>query len=85
MTAAEQTISELIAVVKDPAKSLALVAFFDILVFFGVLLVGFAYLWKRGDLDWVRSTAAEQAAASGAPPPVTYPPSSVLTGAGQGS
>jgi len=35
-----------------------------------VLLVGFAYLWRRGDLDWVRCTGAEQAAASGARPPV---------------
>jgi NADH-quinone oxidoreductase subunit A len=43
------------------ASSLAWVAFFDILFFFGVLLVGFAYLWKRGDLDWVRSTAAQKA------------------------
>ncbi len=41
----------------------AWVAFFDILFFFGVLLVGFAYLWKRGDLDWVRSTAAQKAMA----------------------
>jgi NADH-quinone oxidoreductase subunit A len=49
------------------ARSLARVAFWDILVFFGVLLVGFAYLWKRGDLDWVRSTAAE--AAPSTPPP----------------
>src|SRR4051812_22077359 len=32
------------------AKALAALAFVDILVFFGVLLVGFAYLWKRGDL-----------------------------------
>ena len=31
----------------------------DILVFFGVLLVGFAYLWRRGDLAWVRSTAGQ--------------------------
>lgn len=30
-------------------------AFADILVFFGVLLVGFAYVWKRGDLEWVRA------------------------------
>jgi len=45
----------------DPgAKTLAWVAFFDILFFFGVLLVGFAYLWKRGDLDWVRSLAAQK-------------------------
>jgi NADH-quinone oxidoreductase subunit A len=43
------------------ASSLAWVAFVDILFFFGVLLVGFAYLWKRGDLDWVRSTAAQKA------------------------
>ena len=26
-------------------------------VFFGVLLVGFAYLWRFGYLDWVRSAA----------------------------
>jgi NADH-quinone oxidoreductase subunit A len=45
------------------ASELAWVAFVDILFFFGVLLVGFAYLWKRGDLDWVRSTAAQKAAA----------------------
>jgi NADH-quinone oxidoreductase subunit A len=41
------------------AKKLAWISFADILFFFGVLLVGFAYLWKRGDLDWVRSTAAQ--------------------------
>jgi NADH-quinone oxidoreductase subunit A len=46
------------------AKSLAWVAFADIMVFFGVLLVGFAYLWRRGDLEWVRSTAAQEPAAS---------------------
>jgi NADH-quinone oxidoreductase subunit A len=44
------------------ASSLGWIAFWDILVFFGVLLVGFAYLWKRGDLQWVRSTAAERLA-----------------------
>lgn len=27
----------------------------DLLFFFGVLLVGFAYVWHRGDLDWVRA------------------------------
>ena len=42
------------------AKSWAWIAFADILVFFGVLLVGFAYLWRRGDIDWVRSTASEK-------------------------
>ncbi len=38
-------------------------ALFDILVFFGVLLVGFAYLWKRGDLAWVRSVTDRNAPA----------------------
>ncbi|SRR6266545_4695164 len=42
------------------ANKLAWLAFADIMVFFGVLLVGFAYLWRRGDLEWVRSTAAQE-------------------------
>jgi NADH-quinone oxidoreductase subunit A len=41
------------------AKALARLAFVDILVFFGVLVVGFAYLWRRGDLEWVRSMAGQ--------------------------
>jgi NADH-quinone oxidoreductase subunit A len=53
---------------RDAARGLAWIAFWDILVFFGVLLVGFAYLWKRGDIDWVRSTAAERAAGVDLPP-----------------
>jgi NADH-quinone oxidoreductase subunit A len=35
----------------------------DIGVFFAVLLVGFAYVWRRGDLDWVRALSREKAAA----------------------
>lgn len=26
----------------------------ELIVFFGILLVGFAYVWKRGDLEWVK-------------------------------
>lgn len=37
------------------AHSVALSGLADLLIFFGVLLVGFAYVWKRGDLDWVRA------------------------------
>jgi NADH-quinone oxidoreductase subunit A len=32
-------------------------ALVDMLFFFGVLMVGFAYLWRFGYLDWVRSAA----------------------------
>jgi NADH-quinone oxidoreductase subunit A len=38
---------------------LALTAMIDIGVFFAVLLVGFAYVWYRGDLDWVRAVTPE--------------------------
>jgi len=48
-----------VAKTSEAARSLAWMALFDILVFFGVLLVGFAYLWKRGDLAWVRSVSSE--------------------------
>jgi NADH:ubiquinone oxidoreductase subunit 3 (subunit A) len=51
------------------ARSLAMTALFEVLVFFGVLLVGFAYLWRRGDLAWVRSTAAEAEAERARPQP----------------
>jgi NADH-quinone oxidoreductase subunit A len=56
---------------RDAARGLAWIAFWDILIFFGVLLVGYAYLWKRGDIDWVRSVAAERAAAAEAALPMT--------------
>src|SRR5206468_9676765 len=44
------------------AYQFACISMIDLLVFFGVLLVGFAYLWKRGDIDWVRSITAERVA-----------------------
>ena len=34
------------------AEGLGVFAFFEMLVFMGVLLVGLVYLWKRGALDW---------------------------------
>jgi NADH-quinone oxidoreductase subunit A len=66
------------------AWNFAWIAMIDILVFFGVLLVGFAYLWKRGDIDWVRTFAAERAAEPKEPPQVLPKPSPVGTFAGAG-
>ena len=60
------------------ASQLALLSFLDIMVFFFVLLVGYAYLWKRGDLDWVRSTAAEKPEEAAA-----FPETPALVGAGR--
>ncbi|MFO0935171.1 MAG: NADH-quinone oxidoreductase subunit A [Gemmataceae bacterium] len=35
-------------------------AFAEMGLFFAILLVGFAYLWSRGDLEWVRSLAGQE-------------------------
>jgi NADH-quinone oxidoreductase subunit A len=43
------------AVLVEEMRALALASMADIAVFFAVLLVGFAYVWHRGDLDWVRT------------------------------
>ncbi len=40
-------------------ESVKLVAMYDMLFFFGVLVVGFLYLWRYGYLDWVRATGVE--------------------------
>lgn len=45
------------------ARQIAILSLGDIGVFFAVLLVGFAYVWKRGDLEWVRSTRSPGEAA----------------------
>lgn len=57
------------AIAAGDALKIAWTGFADILVFFGVLLVGFAYVWKRGDLDWVRAMV-EQAKIAKAQPKV---------------
>ncbi len=37
-------------------QDLGLFALIEMLVFISILLVGLAYVWKRGDLEWVRLT-----------------------------
>jgi NADH-quinone oxidoreductase subunit A len=68
---------------REAAGQLAWLAFWDIFVFFGVLLVGFAYLWKRGDLDWVRSVAAENVAMTKGDLSPGSPPAPAFAGADQ--
>lgn len=47
-------------VVSDTASTLSVLAMCDIGVFFAVLMVGFAYVWSQGDIDWVRTTIAQR-------------------------
>jgi NADH-quinone oxidoreductase subunit A len=57
-----RTLEPMATTAPDPAVAhrVAWFAFTELAVFFAILLIGFAYLWKRGDLDWVRSTAAQE-------------------------
>ena len=50
------------------ARRLALVSLGDIGVFFAVLMVGFAYVWRRGDLDWVRAVRTNEGEIVDRPP-----------------
>jgi hypothetical protein len=52
--------TEVVPIEPAEAATWAQIAFLDIMVFFGVLLVGFAYVWRRGDIDWVRAFARHQ-------------------------
>ena len=45
---------------EQTGRTLAVIAVADMAAFFAVLLMGFAYVWYRGDLDWVRAVAAER-------------------------
>lgn len=81
LSAPEGTMTAANAITSDAALTLGWVALTDVLFFFAILLVGFAYVWKRGDLDWVRAVtqqakiarprAALAPSGRAAPPPVT--------------
>ncbi len=67
-------------IIKQGSRQLALISIVDIAVFFGVLMVGFFYVWRRGDLDWVRAVTRERSEPTErAPPSQTRTGESVLT------
>lgn len=45
-------------------KTLGLFAWIDMAVFILILVAGLAYVWGRGDLDWVRPAGSSKGAAS---------------------
>jgi NADH-quinone oxidoreductase subunit A len=60
-------------------QKLGLFAFFEMLVFLAILLVGYAYVWTNGDLNWdkpkpqipvLRRAAPRQQSTSDVAPPV---------------
>ena len=46
--------------IAESAKTLSLITLIDIAVVFVVLMLGFFYVWKRGDLDWVKAVVNER-------------------------
>ncbi len=62
--------------IQSGAEQLLALATVEVLFFFIVLLIAFAYEWKLGALDWVRALADEfsQKTISDLPPPVESEP-----------
>ncbi len=46
---------------------LAWVAFFELLLFVAILVVGLAWVWAKGDLEWVKTLSAPAHAQDAAP------------------
>ena len=46
-------------------RDIGLLAFVEMLVFIAILLVGLAYVWVKGDLEWIRSVQTSPAVEEG--------------------
>lgn len=55
-------------------KQAGIAGLWDMLFFFGVLVVGYLYLWRFGYLDWVRTTAPRQITRRPTPKPSSMLP-----------
>ncbi len=44
-------------------QSVGLFVFLEMLIFVLILLVGFIYCWRKGDMDWVKSKGSQEPAA----------------------
>ncbi|RMH72737.1 MAG: NADH-quinone oxidoreductase subunit A [Gemmatimonadetes bacterium] len=43
------------------ANNVGIIAFTEIMLFVAILLVGLVYVWAKGDLDWIKKIAKEDA------------------------
>ncbi len=48
----------------EASPGLAWVAFFELLLFVTILVVGLAWVWAHGDLEWVKNVGGESEGAS---------------------
>jgi NADH-quinone oxidoreductase subunit A len=49
-------------------------AFFELVVFIAILALGLAYVWKKGDLEWIRRLKADKGLTEVAAPPAKPAP-----------
>ena len=54
------SVTEATATIESTVTSIVNLATIEVLVFFAILLVGFAYVWRMGALDWVRSAVSQK-------------------------
>lgn len=47
-------------VFKDMLAEIGVMAFVEMLIFVAILVVGLAYVWRKGDLDWVKGLAPRE-------------------------
>ena len=47
-------------------RNIGLLAFVEMMIFIAILLVGLAYVWAKGDLEWIRSVQTGQEMEEGA-------------------
>ena len=74
------TLSEANATVESTITSIVNLATIEVLVFFAILLIGFAYVWRMGALDWVRATVSQKPVVVPRPSPqASRPQESVLS------
>jgi NADH-quinone oxidoreductase subunit A len=53
----------------EASPTLAWVAFFELFLFTTILVVGLAWAWAHGDLEWVKELTGEKAPRRGEPAP----------------
>lgn len=74
------TLAEATASLESTLDLMVKLATLEVLVFFTILLIGFAYVWRMGALDWVRTTIAQRPTLVGRPTPTSArPQESVLS------
>jgi len=65
ITTVAQTAEDACELAAEDARALALVAAVDLAAFFALILLGFVYVWRRGDLNWVRAIDSSQSRPAG--------------------